>query len=128
MANEQIIKITQNIKNILITIGICSIVTLIIILIMGINNNIDKRKIAETSYLKGKAETMLQDTETLIKSLEPMLMFLKVRIEDINNLFDNIQSTGNIVDEKLQNFYLQLQLVSNAYKDLYNTWKNGGRK
>lgn len=123
MANETVIKIDQNAKNILITIGISVATIITIIIIMLINFNIEKAKVAKDNYIRGKAETMITDSETLINSVTATLTILKVQIDDTKELMGKIKTTGEVVDEKLTNFQLKLELINKVYDELYKIWK-----
>ncbi len=111
----------------IIIVGICLVLFLSIYIFQYFI--FQKRLQNETTlaYLKGKAETMLEESDKLIVKINDSLQLFKINIDNYNKIVTNIKEVSKNVSEKMQTFSNILNDIDNAYNTLYQFWTNSKR-
>lgn len=112
----------KQLKYILITIGVCLVISISFYIIQEVRHKRELRQRVEIAYMKGKSEEMLANNEFLIDALEKSLEKFKQRIEDYNKTIDRIEKVTHNVSKKMENLNNAITNLDNAFTELYGAW------
>jgi uncharacterized protein YoxC len=111
----------------IIIVGICLILFLSIYVFQYVSFNQRLQRETTLSYLKGKAETMIENSKYLIEKTNKSLEELKITLDDTKAIISTMKEVYKNVSETMHNFLNRLIELDNAYNTLYGAWSNSKR-
>lgn len=112
----------------IIIVGICLVLFLSIYVFQYISFQNRLERETTLAYLKGKAETMMENSKYLIDKVNKSLEGLKITLDDTKVIISAIKEVSKNVSETMHNFFSRLTELDNAYNTLFNAWTNSKRK
>jgi peptidoglycan hydrolase CwlO-like protein len=112
----------DKLKYILITIGVCVVLSAVFYIIQEVRHKRELKQRTEIAYIRGKSETLIDNSEFLINQIDIQLKNFEKKIDNYNKTIDKLREVTDNVNKKVVNLSNIINQFDIVFTDLHNSW------